>query len=89
MMIIQSVEAIITNSVDPDANLPTILIISSSISTKIIVMIVCYKHGSTNSKILALDQRNDILTNIVALSGAYIGDKYFLYADPIGAILVW
>jgi divalent metal cation (Fe/Co/Zn/Cd) transporter len=89
MMIIQSIEGIVTDSVDPDANLPTILIICSSITMKGLMMIVCYRHGTSNSKILALDQRNDILTSIVALAGAYIGDNYWLLADPIGAILVW
>lgn len=52
-------------------------------------MIISYKHDSSNSRILALDQRNDIITSIVALLGAYIGDNYWLYADPSGAILVW
>lgn len=103
MMIIQSVEAIVTDSVDPDANLPTIIIISTSIITKALLMVACYRHGSTNSKILALDQRNDILTNLVALTGAYVGDHFWRYAgrytvktnlkqillDPLGAILVW
>ncbi|KAI6175771.1 Metal tolerance protein 4 [Aphelenchoides bicaudatus] len=84
MMIIQSVQAIVTNSVNPDANLPTILIILSSISTKIVVMIVCYRHA----KFLALDQRNDIVTNIVALTCAYVGDNFWKYADPVGAILI-
>lgn len=46
-------------------------------------------HGTPGSKTLALDQRNDIITGIVALLGATIGDYYWKYADPIGAILVW
>lgn len=37
---------------------------------------------------LALDQRNDAITSIVGLAGAYIGDRYWVYADPVGAILV-
>lgn len=52
-------------------------------------MLISYKHNSSNSKILALDQRNDIITSIVAIGGAFIGDNYWLYADPFGAILVW
>uniref|UniRef100_A0A914DRM1 Cation efflux protein cytoplasmic domain-containing protein n=1 Tax=Acrobeloides nanus TaxID=290746 RepID=A0A914DRM1_9BILA len=88
MMIIQSIEAIVTNSVDPDANLPTVAILVGGSLLKVLLMIVCYMHGTPGSKTLALDQRNDIITGIVALLGATIGDYYWKYADPIGAILV-
>ncbi|VDK61803.1 unnamed protein product [Anisakis simplex] len=83
MMIIQSVE-----SVDPSANLPTISLIVGGCLAKIILLTVCYRHGTPSSRILALDQRNDILTSVVALSCAFIGDYYWVYADPIGAICV-
>ncbi|KAI6236413.1 Cation diffusion facilitator family transporter [Aphelenchoides besseyi] len=89
MMILESVEALITNSVNPDVNLPTVIIMGTSIVVKLVLMTVCYRHGTTNAKILALDQRNDFITAVVALSAAYIGDNFFLLADPIGAILVW
>uniref|UniRef100_A0AC34FBR7 Transmembrane protein 163 n=1 Tax=Panagrolaimus sp. ES5 TaxID=591445 RepID=A0AC34FBR7_9BILA len=89
MMIIQSVESIIYKMVDPDANLPTIVILWTGITLKIIFMIICYRHGTPSSKVLALDQRNDILTSFVAFCGAFIGDYYWKYADPMGAILVW
>lgn len=36
-----------------------------------------------------MDLRNDVCTSVVALAGAYLGDKFWPYADPIGAILVW
>ena len=38
---------------------------------------------------MGLDLRNDILTSVVALSCAIIGDWYWPLADPIGAIIVW
>ena len=34
------------------------------------------------------DQRNDIITSITAFCGAFIGDHYWKYADPAGAIIV-
>lgn len=52
-------------------------------------MIACIRQNTTNSKILALDQRNDIITSVVALIGAFVGDHYWKFADPIAAILVW
>ncbi|KAI1731043.1 cation efflux family domain-containing protein [Ditylenchus destructor] len=88
MMIITSIQAIITKSVDPDANLITICILVSGIVFKLGFMLVCYKHDTSNSRILALDQRNDIITSVVALIGAFVGDHFWLYADPVGAIIV-
>ncbi|VDM41365.1 unnamed protein product [Toxocara canis] len=74
--------------VDPDANIPTVALVVGGCVAKIILLTVCYRHGTPSSRVLALDQRNDILTSAVALCGAFIGDKYWLYADPIGAICV-
>lgn len=88
MMVLQSIEAIALKNVDPDANIPTLAILGASITVKIIVMIVCIKQNTTNSKVLALDQRNDIITSVVALICVYIGDHYWKFADPIGAICV-
>ncbi|KAI6174486.1 Cation efflux family protein [Aphelenchoides bicaudatus] len=88
MLTIRSIEAIVSNQLDPDANLPTIILMISSIFIKFTIMFVCYRHGTKNSRMLALDQRNDAITSIVGLAGAYIGDKYWVYADPVGAILV-
>ncbi|KAH7729310.1 cation efflux family protein [Aphelenchoides avenae] len=88
MLIVQSVQSIISHSAGPDANIPTLAILLGGISVKLVLMILCYRHGTSNSKTLALDQRNDILTSAVALAGAYVGDHYWPYADPAGAILV-
>lgn len=88
MMIIQSIESIINKSIYPDANIPTICIMVTSCVIKALLMLFCYRHNTPGSRTLAMDQRNDILTSAVALFGAYIGDNYWLYADPIGAICV-
>jgi Co/Zn/Cd efflux system component len=61
----------------------------SSIAIKLVVMVICYRHGTKNSRMLALDQRNDALTSVVGLAAAFIGTRYWVYADPVGAILVW
>lgn len=49
----------------------------------------CFASYSSNFQTIALDQRNDIVTSVVALVGAYVGDHYWAYADPLGAICVW
>lgn len=51
-------------------------------------MVICIKLSTPNSKVLGIDQRNDLITSIVALAGAYLGDRFWLYFDPIGAIVV-
>lgn len=56
---------------------------------KAILFLVCRRQKSPGSMVLAIDQRNDVLTNIVALAGAYIGNHFWLYADPLGAFFVW
>lgn len=89
MMIFQSVQSIINDSVDPEVTLPTIIIIWTGITIKLILMIICYRHGTKSSKVLAMDQRNDFITNITAFFGAFIGARYWKYADPVGAIVVW
>lgn len=60
-----------------------------NILVKTIFMILSYRQGTSNSLVLALDQRNDIITSVVAATGAIIGDYFYKLADPIGAILVW
>lgn len=39
-------------------------------------------------KVLALDHRNDCLSNFIALICAFCAQKFWIYLDPIGAILV-
>ncbi|VDK84596.1 unnamed protein product [Cylicostephanus goldi] len=56
---------------------------------KAILMVICYKRGTASSKVLAMDMRNDIVTSLVAVVCATIGDKFWIYADPVGAIIVW
>ena len=35
-----------------------------------------------------MDMRNDIAIALVAVVAATVGDKYWKYADPVGAIIV-
>nr|CDJ89849.1 Cation efflux protein domain containing protein [Haemonchus contortus] len=87
-LIMQSLSAIISGRVAPEVNLLVIALMLLGSLLKGIFMIVCYKRGSASSKVLAMDMRNDICTSIVAITCATIGDYYWPYADPIGAIIV-
>lgn len=88
MMIVQSAEAIISNDVNPEATIPTIAILLGGITIRIILLAICYSKSSQGCKLMGLDLRNDILTSVVALTCAIIGDRFWPLADPIGAIVV-
>uniref|UniRef100_A0A0N4U3P4 ZT_dimer domain-containing protein n=1 Tax=Dracunculus medinensis TaxID=318479 RepID=A0A0N4U3P4_DRAME len=87
-LIIQSIQSILDGPINPDINLPTIIILFGGCSMKGILMFFCFKHGTSGSRTIALDMRNDLLTSAVALASAYVGDRIWLYADPLGAISV-
>lgn len=36
-----------------------------------------------------MDMRNDIATSAVAIVAAFVGDRYWKYADPLGASIMW
>jgi divalent metal cation (Fe/Co/Zn/Cd) transporter len=59
------------------------------IVVKFILMLVCHRYKSPGTRLLAMDQRNDVLTNTVALACGLIGTHYWIYMDPLGAVLVW
>ncbi|GMR62343.1 hypothetical protein PMAYCL1PPCAC_32538, partial [Pristionchus mayeri] len=88
VMIVQSLNAIANDTVDPHMTLWTVVILVTGCSIKLVVMIICIKRGNDSSKCLAMDLRNDILTGVVAMICAYLGDKYWKYSDALGAISV-
>ncbi|PIO69059.1 cation efflux family protein [Teladorsagia circumcincta] len=55
---------------------------------RVLLYIICRARNTSACRILAIDQRNDCFTNIIALAGAYIGHQWWKYADPIGAAIV-
>ena len=88
VIIMQSVEAIASDNISPDMTLVTLIILVTGCSLKFILMMICFKRGTAPSRVLAMDMRNDIATSVMAIVAAFIGDRYWKYADPIGAILV-
>jgi len=58
------------------------------IAIKFVLMVFCFRQGTSSGKTLAIDHRNDCVSNTVAIICAYIGDRVWVYADPLGAILV-
>uniref|UniRef100_A0A914CRL0 Cation efflux protein transmembrane domain-containing protein n=1 Tax=Acrobeloides nanus TaxID=290746 RepID=A0A914CRL0_9BILA len=88
-MVVQSLESIIRNTIDPEVDIPTIIIMVCTIITKMSLIVVCRRFQDDPSiQVLAQDHRNDCVSNFVALLCAYGAQHLWLYLDPIGAILV-
>uniref|UniRef100_A0A1I7WN70 Transmembrane protein n=1 Tax=Heterorhabditis bacteriophora TaxID=37862 RepID=A0A1I7WN70_HETBA len=75
--------------VEPVMTLPTLTIIGTQTILKGVLSWLCYRRGSTSSIVIAMDLRNDIVTRMLALICAFIGDRFWRFADPLGAIIVW
>ncbi|PAV72032.1 hypothetical protein WR25_22464 [Diploscapter pachys] len=72
-----------------DVEWPTVGIMVATICIKFTLFCVCQKYKSDPSiAVLAMDHRNDCVSNSVALACAWLGKKFWYYLDPIGAILV-
>ncbi|CAJ0560216.1 unnamed protein product, partial [Mesorhabditis spiculigera] len=86
-IIFGSVQSVLNQATSPGLDLITLGLMVATIILKLIMWIVCYRRGTTSSKVLAIDQRNDVLTVSVAIIGATTS-KYWKYADPLAASLI-
>ena len=89
VMILESISLTVEDKIDPRVDAAAITLMCVTIVVKFTLMLVCHRYRSPSTRLLALDQRNDVITNIVALVCGLIGTHLWKYADPIGAILVW
>ncbi|CDW56185.1 cation efflux family protein [Trichuris trichiura] len=87
-LICKSLEAIMSENVHPDVKLPTISIMVITVLLKLTLWITCCCYNDPNIKVLAQDHCNDCVSNTCAIACAYLGDHYWNYLDPIGAILI-
>ncbi|KJH41556.1 cation diffusion facilitator family transporter [Dictyocaulus viviparus] len=72
-----------------DVSAVTVSIMVATVAVKLTLFCICQKFKSDPSiVVLAMDHRNDCLSNTVALACAWLGKMYWYYLDPIGAILV-
>lgn len=68
---------------DPKFDISTIVVLCFGTAMKLVLFLICRVRASTASQCLAIDHRNDCITNMVALAGALVGSKWWKYADPI------
>ncbi|CAI5444381.1 unnamed protein product [Caenorhabditis angaria] len=80
----------LNNIADPlDVTYITVGIMLTTVCTKFLLFMICQKYKSNPSiKVLAMDHRNDCISNLMTLGCAWMGKNYWYYMDPIGAILV-
>uniref|UniRef100_A0A5S6QCJ2 ZT_dimer domain-containing protein n=1 Tax=Trichuris muris TaxID=70415 RepID=A0A5S6QCJ2_TRIMR len=87
-LICKSLEAIVSKNVYPDVKLPTILIMVATVLIKLVLWLTCCCYNDPSVRILSQDHRNDCISNSCAIACAYLGDHYWNYLDPIGAIVI-
>uniref|UniRef100_A0A0N5CCA1 ZT_dimer domain-containing protein n=1 Tax=Strongyloides papillosus TaxID=174720 RepID=A0A0N5CCA1_STREA len=88
-IIIQSMKSIIEGTINPQLDITSISIMISTIVIKMILYLACYRFSSSQSiQILAMDHRNDCISNFFALLCAALAKYFIIYADPIGAVAV-
>ena len=87
-IIIESIQSLVKNSSKSDISLPTIVIICSTIVTKLLLFIYCRRYKSPSTDVLTQDHRNVVISNAVALVFGYIGDELWKPGDAVGAILI-
>ena len=73
-------------------DMSTIAMLIGTIVAKIALWILCSRYADKSGTLmtLAVDHRNDVLSNIVAVATAMIAHQWesMWYADPIGAIIM-
>ncbi|KAK7305566.1 hypothetical protein VNO77_43472 [Canavalia gladiata] len=55
---------------------------------KFVLWLYCRSSGNQIVRAYADDHRFDVITNVVGLVAAVLGDKYYWWIDPVGAILL-
>ncbi|MCP9258577.1 Metal tolerance protein 7 [Dirofilaria immitis] len=88
-MIVQSLESVIHDTVNPRVDIVSLFIMVAIIFIKFALMILCKKFDYDSSvAVLAQDHWNDCISNTVAIICAWVASNYWIYFDPIGAIAV-
>ncbi|VBB34329.1 unnamed protein product, partial [Acanthocheilonema viteae] len=88
-MVVQSLESVIHDTVNPKVDIVSLSIMVAIIFIKFALMLLCKKFDYNSSvAVLAQDHWNDCISNTVAIVCAWVASNYWLYFDPIGAIAV-
>ncbi|KAL5015135.1 hypothetical protein ScPMuIL_009405 [Solemya velum] len=81
----------------PHVDIVTLVISSLTVVVKLVLYLLCRKVPSPTVQTLALDHRNDVASNAVAILCGYLGSQEFrkesklvnlMYIDPAGALII-
>ncbi|XP_070580329.1 uncharacterized protein [Ptychodera flava] len=86
-IIIESINRIVEKS-PVYMDIGSIAVMSGTVAVKIFLFLFCKRVKSPSTEALAQDHRNDVMSNCVALLCGAVATYYWLYADPLGAILM-
>ncbi|KAG6787607.1 hypothetical protein POTOM_003649 [Populus tomentosa] len=91
-ILIQAVEELIVNESRPKMSSNQLLwlymIMITATVVKMALWIYCRSSGNSIVRAYAKDHYFDVVTNVVGLIAAVLGDKYYWWIDPTGAILL-
>ncbi|KAJ7009502.1 hypothetical protein NC653_000251 [Populus alba x Populus x berolinensis] len=91
-ILIQAVEELIVNESRPKMSSNQLLwlyiIMVTATVVKMALWIYCRSSGNSIVRAYAKDHYFDVVTNVVGLVAAVLGDKYYWWIDPTGAILL-
>ncbi|KAK1363790.1 Metal tolerance protein 4 [Heracleum sosnowskyi] len=91
-VLIQAVEQLIRDEPSQNMNnekliwLYTIMLTATSV--KLVLWIYCRSSGNMIVRAYATDHYFDVVTNVVGLVAAILGDKFYWWIDPAGAIIL-
>ncbi|XP_050228951.1 metal tolerance protein 4-like [Mercurialis annua] len=91
-VLIQAVEQLIQN--DPSAKMTTEQLIwlygimLTATAVKLVLWLYCRSSGNDIVRAYAKDHYFDVVTNVIGLVAAVLGDKYYWWIDPAGALLL-
>ncbi|KAF8364150.1 hypothetical protein PRIPAC_91073, partial [Pristionchus pacificus] len=88
VIILHSISVVLNDKVSVDMTLATLIILLAGCAVKAVLMFFCFKRGTDSAKVIGMDMRNDIATSAVAIVAAFVGDRYWKYADPLGASIM-
>ncbi|KAL5206949.1 hypothetical protein ABZP36_031384 [Zizania latifolia] len=91
-VLIQAIEQLVENKPGGKMTLDQLTwlysIMLSATAVKLALYLYCRSSGNSIVRAYAKDHYFDVITNVVGLVAAVLGDKYFWWIDPAGAVVL-
>ncbi|KAM0936266.1 putative cation efflux protein [Dioscorea sansibarensis] len=91
-ILVQAVEQLIENDPKPKMSSTQLIwlytIMLSATVVKLALWLYCRTSGNDIVRAYAKDHYFDVVTNVVGLAAAVLGDKFYWWLDPAGAVLL-